>query len=684
MHRFVRHRNSFLKSEAVESQMLVKRTFLRVAFIVAVAASVVAQQQPKPASNAVPSVERLRAHVTYLASDQLEGRRTGMDGANAAAAYIAKEFSRYGLRRSNGIDRPGMSILEADSPRRYMQEFPFVAGVTLGQSNAMLFAPHVATTAQDAAKPVDTRAAALDLRVGEDWTPLGFSSNGKVTNAPATFVGYGIKAAGLNYDDYAGVDLRGRVAVALAGTPDGDNPHGEFARFTDVRWKAIAARENGAAALVVVAREDNFRDERLARLSYDNSAGDAGLPVVVISRQAAARILGMNSSTQLAEVEKDVGKWSMARGTTQVRGYNVTVEVKFNMLDGVTLSISTDIVKRNAPGANVIGVIEGSDSQLKNEAIIIGAHYDHLGRGGEGSLAVREGEIHHGADDNASGVAGLLELARLFSAQGARPKRTLVFIAFSGEEEGLIGSDFYVNHPLLSLTNTVAMINMDMIGRMKEKRLMIGGVGTAAEWRQIIEDENLRVGVAYTDRRSSSPGPLFTLTLNDDGYGPSDHSSFYSKQIPVLFFFTGTHDDYHKPSDTADKIDYESEARVVSLVEGIVRSIDTSRKRPTYKVAKSEGERRPMGFRVTLGVVPNYAEATDGMKIDGVRDDSPAARAGLLAGDRVTHLAGREVKNVYDYTYALGEMKAGEEYDIEIVRGSQTLKLKITPTARKQ
>ncbi|MDX6695855.1 MAG: hypothetical protein QOF02_3458 [Blastocatellia bacterium] len=664
--------------------MLVKRTFLRVAFIVAVAASVVAQQQPKPASNAVPSVERLRAHVTYLASDQLEGRRTGMDGANAAAAYIAKEFSRYGLRRSNGIDRPGMSILEADSPRRYMQEFPFVAGVTLGQSNAMLFAPHVATTAQDAAKPVDTRAAALDLRVGEDWTPLGFSSNGKVTNAPATFVGYGIKAAGLNYDDYAGVDLRGRVAVALAGTPDGDNPHGEFARFTDVRWKAIAARENGAAALVVVAREDNFRDERLARLSYDNSAGDAGLPVVVISRQAAARILGMNSSTQLAEVEKDVGKWSMARGTTQVRGYNVTVEVKFNMLDGVTLSISTDIVKRNAPGANVIGVIEGSDSQLKNEAIIIGAHYDHLGRGGEGSLAVREGEIHHGADDNASGVAGLLELARLFSAQGARPKRTLVFIAFSGEEEGLIGSDFYVNHPLLSLTNTVAMINMDMIGRMKEKRLMIGGVGTAAEWRQIIEDENLRVGVAYTDRRSSSPGPLFTLTLNDDGYGPSDHSSFYSKQIPVLFFFTGTHDDYHKPSDTADKIDYESEARVVSLVEGIVRSIDTSRKRPTYKVAKSEGERRPMGFRVTLGVVPNYAEATDGMKIDGVRDDSPAARAGLLAGDRVTHLAGREVKNVYDYTYALGEMKAGEEYDIEIVRGSQTLKLKITPTARKQ
>ena len=666
--------------------MLVKQTLLRFAIIIAVAVSVVAQQQQpqQPASVAAPSVERLRAHVNYLASDQLEGRRTGMEGANAAAAYIAREFARYGLRRSNGIDRPGMSILEADSPRRYMQEFPFVAGVTLGPSNAMLFAPHVPTSTQAGAPLVDTRAAALDLRIGEDWTPLGFSSNGKVTNAPATFVGYGIKAAELNYDDYAGVDLRGRVAIALAGTPDGDSPHGEFARYADARWKAIAARENGAAALVLIAREDNFRDERLARLSYDNSAGDASLPVVVISRQAAARILGMNSAAQLAEVEKAVGQQSSAQSATQARGYNANARARFDSLDGVTLSISTDILRRNAPGANVIGVIEGSDAQLKNEAIVIGAHYDHLGRGGEGSLAVREGEIHHGADDNASGVAGLLELARLFSAQGARPRRTLIFIAFSGEEEGLIGSNFYVNHPLVPLSNTAAMLNMDMIGRMKEKRLMIGGVGTAAEWRKLIEDENSRQGMAYADRLSSSPGPLFTLALNEDGYGPSDHSSFYSKQVPVLFFFTGAHDDYHKPSDTADKIDYESEARVVALVAGLVSSIDASPRRPTYTVSKSEGARRPMGFRVTLGLVPNYAEATDGMKIDGVRDDSPAAHAGLRAGDRVTRLAGRDVKNVYDYTYALGEMRAGAEYEIEIVRGSQTLKLKITPTARKQ
>jgi hypothetical protein len=206
--------------------MLIKRKFLALILSVAVAASVFAQQKPQPSNELIPSPERLRAHVTYLASDKLEGRRTGTEGARAAAEYIAREFGRYGLRRSNGIDRAGMSILEADSPRRYMQEFPFVSGVALGRNNSLLFAPR--GVRQDAGSTLSsTRGASLELRLGEDWTPLGFSSNGKVTNAPANFVGYGIKAAELNHDDYAGMDLKGRVAIALAGTPDGDNPHGK-------------------------------------------------------------------------------------------------------------------------------------------------------------------------------------------------------------------------------------------------------------------------------------------------------------------------------------------------------------------------------------------------------------------------------------------------------------------------
>jgi len=332
---------------------------------------------------------------------------------------------------------------------------------------------------------------------------------------------------------------------------------------------------------------------------------------------------------------------------------------------------------------------------LKNEAIVIGAHYDHLGYGGEGSgsLSATTG-IHHGADDNASGVAGLLELARLLATQNPKSRRTIVFIAFSGEEEGLIGSSYYVNHPIVPLANTVAMINMDMIGRLKERKLIVGGVGTASEWRSMIDSVNtstrppstniqatLRIAgepVAATDPKAN-----FLLTLNEDGYGPSDHSSFYAKHVPVLFFWTGNHEDYHKPSDTADKINYEGEARVVSFVASVIRDIDRSDKRPTYAVAKSESQGRTMGFRVYLGTTPNYADSNDGLKLDVARDDSPASDAGLHAGDKIVKLAGREVKNVYDYTYALGEMKAGQEYEVEVLRGSERLTFRITPAARK-
>ena len=372
------------------------------------------------------------------------------------------------------------------------------------------------------------------------------------------------------------------------------------------------------------------------------------------------------------------------------------------------MNIDVNVIRRESPSFNVVGILPGSDPKLKNETIVIGAHYDHLGMGGEGSgsLSARPG-IHHGADDNASGVAGLLELARMLTSQNPKPRRTIMFIAFSGEEEGLIGSNYYVNHPIVPLTSTVAMINMDMIGRLKEKKLIIGGVGTAQEWRSMIDADNSVQGMTVSLNSPISaasatlsaalpivlgsngqpvvtldPAKPFDLTLNEDGYGPSDHSSFYAKQVPVLFFWTGNHEDYHKPSDTADKINYEGEARVVSFAERIVRDVDRSDKRPTYTVAKSESQGRSTGFRVYLGTIPNYADSNDGLKLDGVRDDSPAAKAGLKAGDKIVKMAGREVKNVYDYTYALGEMKAGQEYEVEVVRGSERLTLKITPAKR--
>jgi hypothetical protein len=645
-----------------------------------IAAGVVAlAQQP---SSSTPSVDRLRQVVSYLASDALEGRRTGTPGANDAAHYIAGEFNRYGLRPGLQIARPART--RGENQARYLQPFPYVSAVELGRDNYFFLNPG---RADDTAQ----------FLVGQDWMPLGFSSNASVKSAEMVFAGYGISSAELKYDDYAVSNAKGRVAIIFAGTPDGDNPHGQFARAGEIRFKVAAARAAGAQALLIIANEEELKDDRLSRLSYDN-AGEAGIPVVVVSRPLARKILGAED-TKLAEFEQAADSRSVdPKGTAlrrQVRGLRLTFDV--------------NVVRRESPSFNVVGILPGSDPKLKSEAIVIGAHYDHLGRGGEGSgsLAPGAGEIHHGADDNASGVAGLIELARMLSSQNPKPRRTIVFIAFSGEEEGLIGSNFYVNHPIVALANTVAMINMDMIGRLKEKALIVGGVGTAQEWRSMIDADNSLQGMTVSLNTARSAGPpssasapivvgangrpvvtmdlakQFLLTLNEDGYGPSDHSSFYAKQVPVLFFWTGNHEDYHKPSDTADKINYEGEARIVEFVANVVGDVDRSDKRPTYTVAKSESQGRAGGFRVYLGTIPNYAETNDGLKLDGVRDDSPASKAGLKAGDRIVKMAGHEVKNVYDYTYALGEMKAGQEYEVEIVRGSERLTLKITPAARK-
>ena len=680
-----------------------RRSFNLFLIIILTLSGALAQRPaPTPSPTNAPSVERLRAHIEYLASDKLEGRRTGSPGANQAAEYIARELSRYGLRRSIGVDTAGMSILEADSPRRYLQEFPYIAGVELGKGNALTINV-VSGNAPETQGSFKTQSAETQ-RVGEDWLPLGFSSNGEIQNANYVFAGYGITAAELKYDSYAGHSLKDMVAIALSGTPDGDNPHGQFARYEDPRWKAIAARNAGAKALFIIAREENFNDERLARLRYDNSAGEAGLPVVVISMQMAARLF-RSSPKDVVPMLTEAAKVGDTHTITQSMIASLP-------LQGVTLSVSIDVVRRESPAFNVVGILPGSDPKLKDETIVIGAHYDHLGHGGEGSLAPREGEIHHGADDNASGVAGMLELARLFSSQPLRPRRTIVFMAYGGEEEGLLGSNYYVNHPIVPLANTITMINMDMIGRMKDNKLIVGGVGTAPDWRQAIAAANAPERIKLTGMPSTPrmPRPVstragverpvvpgadgsprvslafekpFDLTLNEDGFGPSDHSSFYAKQVPVLFFWTGTHDDYHKPSDTADKINYADEARILGLVARLIYDIDTSDKRPVYAVAKSESTGRASGFRVYLGTIPNYADSNDGLLLDGVRDDSPAAKAGLKAGDKIVKLAGREVRNVYDYTYALGEMKAGQEYEVELMRGGEHLKFVITPAARK-
>jgi len=347
-------------------------------------------QQAKTVPSIAPDIELLKKHVAYLASGELEGRRPGTAGADKAAAYLAEQFHR--LKLGCAPDRGAADFKCRHNGKRrdgYLKEFPFIAEVELAKNNAMSFTQ-------------DGKSATVALR--DEWTPVGFSSKGGVTQAGLVFAGHGITAAELEHDDYANIDAKGKIAIVFAGAPGGDNPHGRFGRYADARWKAIAAKDRGAAALVVIAGDEKFGNERLAKLEYNQADGEAGIPVAVISRQTAAKLFGLADATQLDAMEKAKDKWpGFADATRKLRD--------------VTVNLLVEITRRAVPAYNVVGVIEGGDPKLKREYIVIGAHYDHLGRGGSSSLAPNSSDVHHGADDNASGTAGLLELARVFSSR---------------------------------------------------------------------------------------------------------------------------------------------------------------------------------------------------------------------------------------------------------------------------
>lgn len=627
-----------------------KHNFLRALFLSLAFSGLVFAQKAQVAKTDATQAN-VRQTIEYLASDKLEGRRTGSPGANAAAAYIADDFAKLrlkpGARSKNG--RPS-----------YMQPFPYVTGV------------EIAKTGNEFSLEL-TQASGGRIKVDNllPVKPVGFSPNGSVAQAGVVFAGFGIVSTDPKFDDYAGLDVKGKVVLVFDGYPDNDNPHSLFGRF-DARTKALIAKDKGAVGMLLISRETNYQDDRLAKLGYDQSLGEAAIPTFVVSRNTTENIIG---------ADKD--SLPLIEGMIAMRSPGVTTKFPSRDTQPV-VSFKVNLIKRSVDAYNVIGILPGTDPNLKNEAIVIGAHYDHLGHGGQGSLAANSTEIHHGADDNASGTAAIIELARQFAAE-KKNKRTIIFMAFSGEEEGLFGSSFYVQNPVFPLDKTVAMINLDMVGRLKDKKLTIGGIGTAVGWKMLMESANIPVGAGEpVGNTIEAPANLkkFDLALSEDGFGPSDHSSFYGKKVPVLFFFTGTHNDYHKPSDTADKINYAGEENVISYVAAIAKAIDQNPQRPTYTVAKTTMAGGRSGFNISLGTIPNYADSTDGLLLDGVRDGSPAAKAGVKAGDKVVKLAGHDVRNVMDYTYILGEMKADVEYEIVVLRGGERLTLKIVPVKR--
>ena len=581
--------------------------------------------------SAAITADELRDHVRFLASDSLEGRKSGSVGNTIAAGYIAEHFKEYGL-------------LPGGEHGTFFQEFEFTADVRIGPANSLRIAR--------AGGPADVNAAA-----GVDFSPLGFSTSDSASGS-VIFCGYGISSKDAGYDDYAGIDATGKVVIALRYSPEGDNPHGKFWSASSLRSKARVARDHGARALVIVEGPNDVPEERLIALSHADGFSSSGIPVVSCRRSIIGALIEQRTGLSIKKLQDSISS----------SGLPLSFDIP-----GATIALHTDLEHIKQTSSNVIGYLPQKSEDSSGQFLIIGAHYDHLGFGGPGSGSLKPDahEIHNGADDNASGTAALLELAQKFASRPAFA-RTLVFIAFSGEEMGLLGSAHYVESPTVPLSHVGAMLNMDMVGRLRNDELIVQGTATSPRWPGLLDSLN-------------SDEPKLTVKSVPDGFGPSDHSSFYGKDIPVLFFFTGSHEDYHKPSDDWQLLNYTGEQRVAEYVARIVTVLASSPDPPVFSrapVSNRPGEGDSRGFRVTLGVIPDYGETQEGMKINGLRTAGPAEKAGMKPGDVIVKMAGKQVMNVYDYMGVLGELKAGEEVELEVKRDGEVVHLKAVMQAR--
>ncbi|HYQ86874.1 MAG TPA: M28 family peptidase [Bacteroidota bacterium] len=576
--------------------------------------------------------QELREHVRYLASDELKGRRAGEEGNRQAAGYIAARFKQYALT-APFQPRPGSSA--------YLQEFTFVSSRRPGKKNSLRL------TANSVSK---------DFTPERQYRTLSFSADTSLT-APLMFAGYGISAHdSVQFDDYAGSNVRGKVVVVLRYSPSGPGEN-SFTRYMSISEKTFAARDSGAAGIIFLTAPAGSEGAELSSFPQAAPLSVSAIPCVALRWEEMQLILA-GRGKDLAAIQKHLD--------------SAKTPASF-ALPGVTVSLQTQIEKVIATTANIVGYLPGSDPALKDEAVLVGAHMDHLGMGGEGSGSLSPGTsaIHHGADDNASGSAGLLELAQYFAAHRGELKRTIILAAFSGEELGLLGSAYYVKNPLFPLDKTIAMLNMDMVGRLRDSVLVVEGMGTSPRWDSIVRREN----------RDS-----LALKLKPDGFGPSDHASFYAKDIPVIFFFTNMHSDYHRPSDTWDKINYAGEQKVVELVQRVTESIANAPSRPQFTRAASgsmagSGDRQ--GLRVSLGVIPDYSEDVQGLKITGTRPGSPAEKAGMKAEDIVIKFDGMDVKNIYDFMRGLEGHKPGDKVAIVVKRGIEVLSFNAVLEARR-
>lgn len=546
---------------------------------------------------------RLQQHITYLADDARDGRGIGTKGLDEAAVYLAAQYESLGLLPAfNG---------------GFFQPFTMGWGVELGPTNHLTLG----------ALTLDTTAGIM---------PLGFSSPG-VVRGKVVFAGYAITAPEYDYDDFGDLETQDALVLCMTGEPGEFDTTSVFegvnyTTHSTLRAKASNAKLNGAAALLMVEGPvyAGAGDEKLRTPRADEPYIDCGIPAMRITRAAVAQLF---PEFDLEAVQKFID------GNAAPRSFALKAD---------TVEIAVDLTRQSVEVKNVAAIIPGDST-----VIVIGAHYDHLGYGQSGSLDETPGQVHNGADDNASGAAAIVEIARLLKDNPITS--TVLAVSFTAEEVGLGGSGHIVEHFPLNIKNVRAMINLDMLGRMQDGKLTAVGCKTAEEFPAIVEEANKSVGL--------------NVTCKGDGYGPSDHMNFYLVDIPVLYLSTGAHADYHRSSDDVDKINFPDLVRGVEFTANVVREIDR-RAQPLTFVKTSEPQPQSGRFRSSFGSIPDFSQpdSVKGMLLSGVRDGGAAALAGLERGDLLKRLGKVTINNIYDLTYALQVYAPGDSVVVEYER----------------
>jgi len=565
--------------------------------------------------------------IKSLTTPAMEGRGDGTKGITRAATMLEKRYQQLGLRPAG--------------TKGYFQPFTVITGAKLKSHNRILVADG------------DHKS---DLKLNQDFVPFSFSSSGSVA-APVVFAGFGATAEEFGYDDYAGIDVKDKIVVLLRYEPEGfaiKSGNTGLTRHAQLITKAINARNHGAKAVVVVnGKLGDGEEDLLTRFGSVSGPENTGIVLVQV-KNAAAESWFHAAGKSLAEVQGQID--------------HLVKPQSFVFPDQLRVSIHVDIETTRATVNNVLAYLPGKS----DEYVIIGAHYDHLGRGNYDSLAPSQiGQIHPGADDNASGTAGVLELARLLSPMKGQLQRGILFASFAGEELGLLGSAHWVQEPTLPLDKAAAMLNMDMIGRIKDDKVYIGGVGTGSTLKAAVEQ--------------AQAGSNFKIEYSPGGYSASDHTSFVSKKIPVLFFFSGLHSDYHKPSDTWDKIDPRAAARLLNVVGGTGLQLASAPDRPAFIAVVED---KPLGgsgggYGPYFGSIPDFGQTANGVKFSDVKPGSPAAKAGLKAGDILTQFGDKPIGNLYDFTDALRRSKVGDIVAVTVMRDGQPIKASVKLEQRK-